>query len=301
MHRLRRHRAILAFVGVLAIGLMAPGISDTMAQKRRPPPPVAKEAPGSRQQEIKREQQPGAKEVVEADVSAREIAVTANFNGTEIVVFGAVDGSQQPSAESGYYDLIIVVEGVPKRMVVRKKGNVAGLWLNTSSVIFDNVPSYYAVASNRPIDEIAPEDFRALHGIGLEHIKFTPAVGQSTPLSNEDIKEYRDAVIRLKRASRLYDENQYGAGFTGKSLFRARVLLPANVTVGPFVTHAYLFREEKFLYKVSVRHTLGHAGLEWYLRTFAYRLPTLYGFATVLIAVGAGLVASTAFRKVGTA
>jgi uncharacterized protein (TIGR02186 family) len=239
------------------------------------------------------------KESLEADVSARNIAITSNFNGTEIVVFGAVDGSQQPSAESGYYDLIIVVEGVPSRMVVRRKSNVAGLWLNTSSVIFDNVPSYYAVASNRPIDEIATEDFRALHGIGLQHLRFTPAVGQSQPLSNEDLKKYRDAVVRLKRASRLYVEDQFGAGFTGKSLFRARVVLPANVTVGPFVTHVYLFREEKFLSKVSVRHTLGREGLEWYLHAFAYRLPTLYGLTTVLIAVGAGLAASTAFRKGG--
>ena len=156
MDWLRRFPAILAFMGVLAVGLLAPGVSDTFAQRRKSPPPVAKEAPGSRQQDIKREQQPGAKESIEADVSARNIAVTSDFNGTQIVVFGAVDGSQQPSAESGYYDVIIVVEGVPSRMVVRRKGNVAGLWLNTASVIFDNVPSYYAVASNRPIDEIAP-------------------------------------------------------------------------------------------------------------------------------------------------
>lgn len=297
MSWLHRHRAILAFLGVLIVGLLAPGASETLAQRRKAPPPVAREAPGNRQQDIKREQQPGAKEAVEADVSARNIAVTSNFNGTEIVIFGAVDGSQQPSAESGYYDLIIVVEGVPSRVVVRRKGNVAGLWLNTASVIFDNVPSYYAVASNRPIDEIATEEFRALHGIGLHHLKFTPAVGQSLPLSNEDLKQYRDALVRLKRTARLYVENPFGAGFTGKSLFRASVVLPANVTVGPFVTHVYLFREEKNLYKVSVRHTLGREGLEWYLHAFAYRLPTLYGFTTVAIAVGAGLLASAAFRK----
>ena len=62
MRALRRHRAVIAFLGVLGLGLLAPGISETVAQKRKPPPPVAKEAPGNRQQDIKREQQPGAKE-----------------------------------------------------------------------------------------------------------------------------------------------------------------------------------------------------------------------------------------------
>jgi len=297
MHALWRPRTAIAILGVLCFGLLAPGVSETVAQQKKRASPVAKEAPGSRQRDVKREQQPGAKEVVEADVSARDVAVTANFNGTEIVVFGGIDGSQQPAAESGYYDLIIVVEGVPSRMVVRKKSNVAGLWLNTASVVFDNVPSFYAVASNRPIDEIAPEEVRLLHRIGLQHLKLTPAVGQSHPLSNDDIKSNRDAVVRLKRNSGLYVESPFAAGFTGKILFRASVVLPANVTVGPFVTHVYLFREEKLLSKVSVRHTLGREGLEWYLHAFAHRLPTVYGFTTVLIAVGAGLLASTAFRK----
>jgi uncharacterized protein (TIGR02186 family) len=239
---------------------------------------------------------------VEATVSKRTIAVTASFNGTEIFIFGAIGGSQQPSAESGYYDVVVVVEGAPSRAVVRRKSNVAGLWLNTSSVAFDNVPTFYAMTSTRPVDEIATEKDRELYGIGLEHLKFTPAVGQSVPLSNEDIKNYRAAIIRLKRNAGLYvDEKQFGVTFTGKSIFLASVVLPANVSVGPFWTRVYLFREEKLLSSFSVNHTLEREGLERYLHAFAYRLPTLYGFTTVFIALGAGLAASAAFRRSGPA
>ena len=296
----RRIRQAFVATAALSTALLVLDVTGAMGQQRKkgaPPQPVAKEAAGSRQPDIKREQQPGAKESVEADVSARTIAVTSSFNGTEIVIFGAIDGSQQPSPESGYYDVVIVVEGAPGRFVVRRKSNVAGLWLNTASATFDNVPSFYAVTSTRPIDEIAPEEYRALHGIGLQHLKFTPAIGQSHPLSNEDIKEYREAIIRLKRTSKLYLDSPFGATFTGKSIFRASVVLPANVTVGPFETRVYLFREEKFLSKFSVRHTLEREGLERYLHTFAFRMPTLYGIVTVMIAVGAGLLASTVFRR----
>jgi uncharacterized protein (TIGR02186 family) len=301
MRRPRYRRGIVAFLAVLAVGLLAPGVTETMAQKRSPVP-VAKEAPGTRRPEIKREQVPGAKEWVEATVSKRTIPVTSSFNGTEIFIFGAIGGSQQPSAESGYYDVIVVVEGAPSRAVVRRKGNVAGLWLNTASVAFDNVPTFYAMTSTRPVDEIATEEDRALYGIGFDHLKFTPAVGQSVPLSNEDIKSYRAAVIRLKSKAGLYvDRKPFGVAFTGKSVFLASVVLPANVSVGPFWTRVYLFREEKLLSSFSVNHTLEREGLERYLHAFAYRHPTLYGFATVFIAVGAGLAASTAFRRSGTA
>jgi uncharacterized protein (TIGR02186 family) len=272
-------------------------LSAQQARRKAPPPAVAKEVPLRGEQNIKREQQPGAREQVEADVSARNVAVTSSFNGTEIVIFGAIDGSQQTSPESGIYGVIVVVEGVPGRLVVRKEGHVAGLWLNTASATFDNVPSYYAVASTSPIDEIAPEEFRALHGIGLQHLKYTPAVGQRHPLSNEDIKEYRAAIMRLKRKDGLYIESPYGVTFTGKSIFRAAIVLPANVTVGPFDTRVYLFRDEKLLSRFTVRLTLEREGLERHLHAFAYGLPTIYGIVTVIIAVGAGLLASTVFRK----
>ena len=227
-----------------ALVLAAPD-SQAQQQRKKGPAPVAKEATQGTPQDIRREQQPGARESVQADVSARTVSVTSSFNGTEIVIFGAVDNSQQPSAESGYYDVVIVVEGVPGRVVARRKNNVAGLWLNTSSATFDAVPSYYAVASTRPLDEIASEEFRASHGIGFQHLRMMPAFGQAQALSSEDLKEFREAVIRLKQKDGLYVQDPYSVAFIGRSLFRSAIELPANVTVGPFTTRVFLFREEQ--------------------------------------------------------
>jgi uncharacterized protein (TIGR02186 family) len=294
-----RKTSILAAAAALAVGmtLVVGSVGEAQQQSRRRPPAVAKEAPHGRAEQVKREQQPGAMESVQADVSARNVAVTSSFNGTEIVIFGAVDNSQQPSAESGYYDVLIVVEGVPARLVARHKNNVAGLWLNTSSATFDLVPSYYAMSTTRPLEEITTEEFRSLHGIGFQHLRFTPAVGQDQALSTEDLKAFREAIIRLKEKQGLYVKDEYGVAFIGRSLFRASIELPANVTVGPFETRVYLFREEKLLSKYSVRLNLEREGLERHLHAFAFGFPTLYGLATVVIAVAAGLIASAAFRR----
>ena len=293
-----RQSSTIATVATVAIGIAFIAGSESEAQRRpKTPPAVAKEAPHGRAEQIRREQQPGATESVQADVSARNVAVTSSFNGTEIVIFGAVDNSQQPSPESGYYDVLIVVEGVPGRVVVRHKNNVAGLWLNTSAATFDLVPSYYGIASTRPIDEIASEEYRALHGIGFQHLRFTPAVGQDQALSTEDLKEFRKAIVRLKEKQGLYVKDEYGVAFIGRSLFRASIELPANVTVGPFETRVYLFREEKLLSKYTVRLNLEREGLERHLHAFAFSFPTLYGLTTVAIAVAAGLLASAVFRR----
>jgi uncharacterized protein (TIGR02186 family) len=301
MRRLRRYRGMVVFLITLLVGFVILGTSGSEAQRQRgkqAPPPVSVQTPKGAEPEIKREQQPGAKESVEADVSARNIAVTSSFNGTEIVIFGAVDNSQQPSAESGYYDVLIVVEGVPARLIVRRKNNVAGLWLNTSSATFDLVPSYYAIASTRPIDEITTEEFRASHGVGFQNLRFTPAFGQAQALTTEDLKEFREAIVRLKKKQGLYVADQYSVAFIGKSLFRATIELPANVTVGPFETRVYLFRDEKLLSQYTVRLNLEREGLERHLHAFAFGYPTLYGLMTVAIAIAAGLAASAMFRKV---
>ena len=293
--------AAFSLIAALTAALLALAATATVAQQRRPKaapaPSVAKEAPHTPLEEIKREQQPGAKESVQADVSARNVPVTSSFHGTEIVIFGAVDNSQQPSAESGYYDVLIVVEGVPGRIVVRRKNNVAGLWLNTSSATFDVVPSYYAIASTRPIDEITTEEFRATHGVGFQHLRFMPAFGQPQALSTEDLREFQQAIIRLKQQQGLYIQDNFRVAFIGKSLFRATIELPANVTVGPFDTRVYLFHDEKLLSQYSVRLNLEREGLERYLHRFAFGSPTLYGLVTVALAIAAGLVASTVFGR----
>ena len=87
--------------------------------------------------------------------------------------------------------------------------------------------------------------------------------------------------------------------FIGRSLFRSTIELPANVTMGPFETRVYLFRDEKLLSQYTIRLNLEREGMERHLHAFAFGYPALYGLLTVAIAVAAGLIASTVFRKGG--
>lgn len=239
------------------------------------------------------------RESVEADVSTRNVAITSSFTGTEIVVFGSVENSKQPSAESGYYDVIVVVEGTPAPVLVRKKGNVAGIWVNTRSLRFVPMPSYYAVVSTRPIEDIATPDVLAKSGIGFEQVAVLPARGFVSDMTEKELKGYQQAVIRLKQKDGLYVRQDYGVAFIGRSLFRCAVELPANVPVGPLKARVYLFREGALIGTYTARVKLERAGLELLLHDFAKRYPLFYGLFAVAIAVGAGLLASFAFRRSG--
>ncbi|MGQ0672254.1 MAG: TIGR02186 family protein [Hyphomicrobium sp.] len=236
-------------------------------------------------------------EKVEADVSARTVAIKLGFTGTEIIVFGTVDNSRQTSAESGYYDIVVALEGEPTPLVVRRKSNVAGLWMNTAALNFDRVPSYYALASTRPIEEIAePEVLKDL-AIGFDHVKIRPREGRVRELSDKELKDYRDAVVRIKQREGLFLKEDYDVAFIGRSLFRTTVELPANIAVGPVDAHVYLFRDGKLLSQYASRVNLERAGVELWLHGFANRYPLFYGLFTVAVAVSAGLLASAVFRR----
>lgn len=239
-------------------------------------------------------------ERVEADVSTRSVSITSSYTGTEIVVFGTIEHSRQTSPESGYYDVVVVLEGTPSELVARRKSNVAGIWVNTQSLTFASVPSYYAIASTRPLDEIASQNVLSQSDIGFAAVRMTPVQGWETGLTTADLDDFRQAVIRVKRRDGLYKQEDYDVIFIGRSLFRATINLPAHVPVGPLVARVHVFREGGLLTSYSSRVTLERQGLERFLHDFAYGRPTWYGIMTVLLAIAAGLAASAAFTRIRT-
>lgn len=238
-------------------------------------------------------------ERVEADVSTRTIAVTSAYSGAEILVFGAIENSRQPSAESGFYDVVVVVEGEPERVMVRRKSRVAGLWINTRAFTFSAVPSYYATASTRPIEDFTDARQREELGIGFEAVPMVAAVNRGAPLrlTGEEFLGFRRAVVRLKKDQDLFLSDDYGVIFTGRSLFRCKIELPGNVPVGPLVTRVYLFQDGELISTYQSRVTLEREGVERWLYAFAYDQPFLYGAFTVLLAVAAGVGASALLQR----
>jgi uncharacterized protein (TIGR02186 family) len=283
----------------MALAVLAPSPTDAQRRSTRQPPTVVEPAPT-----IKPPPKPEAPampgelpESVQADVSARSVSITSSFTGIEIVVFGAVDNSRQTSAEAGLYDVVVVLEGTPTQLVARRKSNVAGIWVNTQSITFESVPSYYAIVSTRPLDEVANDFLLREYDIGFEQVRMTPIKGWETGITTADLGDFRSSVVRLKQRDGLYIEEKYGVVFIGRSLFRASINLPANVPVGPLVTRIYLFRQGQLLGTYTTRVQLEREGIERFLYNAAFGHPILYGISTVMLAVGAGLLASTLFRR----
>jgi uncharacterized protein (TIGR02186 family) len=225
----------------------------------------------------------GAQQLV-ADLTSHLVAITTGFTGTSVVLFGAVEGGG---------DIVVVVRGPEHETVVRRKSRVAGIWLNTRSVAFANVPSYYAVLSNKPVDEIVPANLRQVHEIGPENLKLNPAE-KAKP---GDITEFRAALIEQRQRGGLYDKRPGQVNFLGDKLFRASLDFPATVPTGTYLVQVFLVRNGDIVAAQTTPLIISQTGLEADINDFAQNRSLLYGLVAVAMAAVAGWGATFLFRN----
>jgi uncharacterized protein (TIGR02186 family) len=239
------------------------------------------------------------RERVHADISTRSVRITSSFDGTEIIIFGAIQYGRPESFDTNdIYDVVVVVEGTPEALVARRKSRVAGIWINTASLRFKSVPSYYAISSSRPLEEIADPIVLRNNDVGFEQVRMHPVSGWESGMTTADLREFRDAIIRLKLRDRLYKQEDYGVRFVGgASLFRTTIDLPANIPVGTLMARVLLFRSGQLLDSFEAQVLMQREGIERFLYDVAFGHPLIYGIAAVLIAAAAGLAASSYFGR----
>ncbi len=214
-----------------------------------------------------------------ADLSSHLIAISTGFNGTDVVLFGAIDGPG---------DVAVVVMGPKGRVTVRHKERVAGLWMNRRAMVFDQVPSYYAVATSRPLESLASPAVLGRHGIGLDHLSLMAVSGSSHA---DLMPAYRSALIRAKQRDGLYGVGDGQVVFLGQRLFRTTISFPAEVATGAYAIDVFLIRDHDVVSAQTTPLIVNKVGLSAGISEIAQRQPALYGLAAVFGAFAIGWLA----------
>ncbi len=217
---------------------------------------------------------------VVADLSDHRIEVTTGFTGARVLLFGARDGDG---------DVVVVLRGPPKPVVVRRKQRRLGLWLNRDEVVFEDAPGYYAVAANRPLAGIAPPTLFAEHGIGLENL----VLARET----EGDSGFRAALLRLMKGGGRYRETPDGVSFVDNRLFRSTFVLPADVPTGLYRADVLLIVDGVVADKRTTALNIGKTGFGAAMFDFAHAYPIAYGLVAAVVALMAGWTTGMVFRK----
>ncbi|WP_416194513.1 TIGR02186 family protein [Sphingomonas sp. 10B4] len=236
---------------------------------------------------------PAAKPVLVPDVSQRDIEIQYSFTGANLLLFGAIlyPGGRLPDDDKPT-DIVVVVKGPVQSILVREKQKLAGLmWVNASRLRYRSAPSFYAIASSKPIARMLDARTRAIYELGLSSLQLSPA--SSAPLQEQD--RFARGLVELKTRTGLYLEAPGAVEITDGVLYRARVTIPARVPVGRFTAETFLIRDGRVLAAATRDIEIRKSGFERYVARSAERQSVLYGLAAVALSVlfgwGAGVVA----------
>jgi uncharacterized protein (TIGR02186 family) len=235
-----------------------------------------------------------ADETIVAGMSQNRVSITADFDGSEILIYGAVRRDTPPPEDRGPLEVIVTVEGPSTPVTVRRKARVAGIWVNTASVLVDSAPSFYAVATTGPLNHILSDTDNLRYGITIE--RMIRAVGITDEA--EKSEEFLAALLRVRTDEGRYRVLQGKVELTEETLFRSDVILPANLTEGEYKVRLFLLRDKRVI--ASQERVIGvrKEGLERFIFNLAQEQPLIYGLISLALAALAGWGASAAFRFV---
>ncbi len=231
---------------------------------------------------------PAKAEEIVLGLSRDEVAITATFEGSEILIFGAIK-RDAPAPDDEDLGVIVTVAGPDEPVTVRKKDRRLGIWVNTESVDVDVAPTFYAVATNRPLAEILTftEDLNT-------RISTQRAI-RSVGATIENAESFTRALIRIRAGQGLYQTLPTGVLVEEETLFRTLIPLPANLTEGDYKAEIYLTRGRQIVDLYTTIIPVKKVGLERWLYNLAHDNAFLYGLMSLSIAIAAGWGASAIF------
>ena len=231
-----------------------------------------------------------AQEEVVLGLSQNKVSITTNFDGSEILIVGAVKRETAiPTDEP--LGVIVAIQGPSEPLTVRRKEKRFGIWVNIESVEVDAAPSFYAVATSGPLNELlsATEDLR--YKISIP--KAIRSVG--APMTVKDSQSFTEAVIRIRKANDLFQLLENAVELNQETLFKTSIAMPANLTEGNYSTRIFLTRSGKVVSEYETVIDVRKVGLERWLYTLSRQQPLMYGLLSLAIAILSGWGAAAIF------
>ncbi len=227
------------------------------------------------------------------EVSQHEIRVRQGFTGTQLLLYGAILDPEGRRARQAY-DIVVVLKGPTEAILVREKDKKLGVWVNAQSTAFRSAPSFFAVASSRPIDAIVDRRTAAIYELGLGYLQLSPT-GAIDPAEQT---RFTKGLVDLRQREGLYRESGRGVTISGGVLYQARIDVPSNVVTGRYTAETFAIADGRVIASAIAEVEVEKQGFEKFVADRADRSAVLYGLFAVALSLLMGWLAGRVFALV---
>lgn len=226
------------------------------------------------------------------DVSQRAIEIQYSFTGAELLLFGAIVYPEGRAPDKPA-DVVVVLKGPEQSILMREKQKIAGIWINADSARFQSAPSFYAMASSRPISRLVDDRTAAIYELGVDKLQLSP----SSLNDSDEIERFQSGLVDLRRRAGLFVEAPGTVEITSGVLYRARLPLSARVIVGNYTAETFLIQDGRVVAAAVRDVVIRKSGFERFIARAAEEWSFFYGLAAIAIAVGMGWAAGSIARR----
>lgn len=227
------------------------------------------------------------------DISPNKVEVRQTFTGAELLLFGAILDPQGNRAGRDF-DIVVVLKGPTGPILLREKRRIAGIWLNAGSTEFLSAPSYFAVASTRPINQIVDDKTAAIYELGLPWLQLSPG-GTIEP---RKLVRYSQGLVELMSRKGLFQENEGTVKLSEQVLYQARIKLPSNVQTGRYTAETFAISRGRVVASKIIPVDVEKLGFEGAVAQFAQNYAFLYGLLVIAMSVFLGWLAGRVFALI---
>ncbi|WAT19135.1 TIGR02186 family protein [Aurantiacibacter sp. MUD11] len=225
------------------------------------------------------------------DISQHEIVLRQGFTGDTLLLYGAV---LDPAETDTQYDVVVVLKGPSEPIRVREKERFLGIWLNAGSTEYRSVPSFYALASSRPVLDIVDERTAAIYELGLDYLQLSP----SGIIDPEEQARFSAGLVDLRTRQGFYAQYDNGVEISEGVLYRADIPIPSSVVAGRYVAETFAIADGRVISSATAEVQVFKEGFELGVEEAANDFAFFYGLFAVALSVVMGWAAGRLFALI---
>jgi len=222
-----------------------------------------------------------------SDVDRSDIELSTRFDGTSLLVFGAISPGDDRAS------LLVEVVGPSTSVDIRKKVQMWGIWVNKKIAQFRGIPSFYQVSISNSEHPILKEiEYQKLKSIFYDYLETT-----SISENENSAEQYHNELTRLKKKLGNLSTFEEKINIIDNKLFSYKVNLPKKIYPGIYKIKMTLIDQEGIeLSKSEQNVNVSKVGLQEFLSSNSKNSPVFYGLFSVIIALFLGFSAAQLFR-----
>jgi uncharacterized protein (TIGR02186 family) len=225
------------------------------------------------------------------DISEHDIVLRQGFTGANLLLYGAV---LDPANSDAEYDIVVVLKGPTEPILVREKERIFGIWVNSDDTAYRSVPSFYAMASSRPVLDIVDERTAQIYELGLDYLQLSP----SGSIDPGEQQRFAEGLVDLRQRQGLYAQFDDGVQISEGVLYRAVIPIPSNVISGRYVAETFAIFDGRVISSATSEVQVYKEGFELGVEDAANDYSFLYGLFAVGLSVAMGWAAGRLFALI---